>query len=83
MVGLMGYRPPKKEEDEESDAAKEVWPPPEPNGYDLSEKRNRQAHSKKWAQHTYDEIAQALHDEQRKQKYVDEPKRKRRHADGD
>ena len=78
----MGWRPPKKLEDDESDKDEEV-PPHEPDGFDLTEQRARQKHSKDWAQGTYDEIAKSLHDEQRRQKYVDEPKGKRRkHADG-
>lgn len=72
------WRPPKKQEDDsDSDDRPEV-PPKEPNGFDLDEKRKRQAHGKEWAQKTYDEISHGLHDEQRKQKYVNEPKGKRR-----
>lgn len=72
----MVWRPPKKSEDDEADA--DEVPPQEPSGFDLDEKRARQQHSKEWSEKTWNTIAHGLHDEQRKQKYVDEPKGKRR-----
>jgi hypothetical protein len=77
----MAWKPPKEPapEGDEDDAPK---PPVEPNGHDLTEQRDRQAHSRKWTQGVWDEIGKELQDTQRKQQYVPEPKRRNRRADG-
>jgi hypothetical protein len=71
----------KPEPEPESDD-KEEKPPAEPSGFDLTDKRKRQAHSREWARKTYDEIGKSLHEQQKNQKYVNEPRR-RRNAAGD
>jgi hypothetical protein len=76
----MGWKPPKQHDPEDDDT--EEQEPTEPNGHDLSEKRDRQAHSRKWSEGVWNEIGKGLQDTQRKQQYVPEPKRGRRNADG-
>ena len=81
QVVTMGWLKPPKDEDDEKDETPPK-PPKEPDGFDLTERRKRQRHSREWAAKTWDTIAQGLHDEQRKQVYVNEPKGRKRRADG-
>lgn len=75
----MGWKPPRKEPEGDESEEKEVI---EPNGHDLTEKRQRQQHSREWSVGTWEAIAKELHDMQRNQKYVTEPKRRRGNASG-
>jgi hypothetical protein len=68
----------KPEPDESKEDDEENKPPVEPSGFELTDKRKRQAQSRFWAQGTWDEIGKSLHQQQKNQKYVAEPKRKKR-----